>query len=309
MNLLIVLFSLLFSSLVAAAPLKNFVVFGDSLSDNGNLYNYMQQQVPQSPPYYEGRFSNGPVWVEQLVESYFPGEGNSRLLDYAFGGAGISMDDNEDDDGVLFTLKREIDAYLLAHEDKASQDSLFIVWIGANNYLVVPEDPEQTLARVNKGIVDGIELLVARGAKHIMVLNLPDLGKSPAAGEYNSREQLTELSQRHNEMLLASFEALKKKHKNVDWVYVNANSFLDQVIASPEQYGFNNVTDTCYDIVAEKRTRGSVIRMASAIKLKPEADSCEGYLFFDPVHPTAPAHKLVADVARQALDEAGEEFR
>ena len=79
-------------SVVFASPLKNVVMFGDSLSDNGNLYEYMQRQLPQSPPYYEGRFADGPVWVERLVELYFPDDAPVHLLDYAFGGAGISED-------------------------------------------------------------------------------------------------------------------------------------------------------------------------------------------------------------------------
>jgi phospholipase/lecithinase/hemolysin len=33
--------------------LNQLVVFGDSLSDRGNLYEYMNHQLPMSPPYYE----------------------------------------------------------------------------------------------------------------------------------------------------------------------------------------------------------------------------------------------------------------
>ena len=39
---------------------EQIVVFGDSLSDNGNQYKNTGQ--PPSPPYYNGRFSNGPTW-------------------------------------------------------------------------------------------------------------------------------------------------------------------------------------------------------------------------------------------------------
>ena len=97
----------LLSSIVFANPLKNIVIFGDSLSDNGNLYAYMKHQLPVSPPYYNGRFTNGPVWVERLASSYFSGD-QSHLLDYAYGGAGVSND--PEDDEVLFTLKLFISA-------------------------------------------------------------------------------------------------------------------------------------------------------------------------------------------------------
>lgn len=62
------------------------VVFGDSLSDNGNLF----AQTGQPPaPYFQGRFSNGPVWVEQLfgpLNSPIQGTGVAGNVDLAFGG-------------------------------------------------------------------------------------------------------------------------------------------------------------------------------------------------------------------------------
>jgi outer membrane lipase/esterase len=48
-------------SLVSAAAFTNVIVYGDSLSDNGNLYALMGE--PPSSPYWMGRFSNGPVTV------------------------------------------------------------------------------------------------------------------------------------------------------------------------------------------------------------------------------------------------------
>jgi hypothetical protein len=40
--------------------------FGDSLSDAGNAYIITGGTKPASPPYYDGHFSNGPTWVEDL---------------------------------------------------------------------------------------------------------------------------------------------------------------------------------------------------------------------------------------------------
>ena len=46
--------------------IKDMYVFGDSLSDNGNLFDMTGGLAPPSPPYFDGRFPNGPVWVEHL---------------------------------------------------------------------------------------------------------------------------------------------------------------------------------------------------------------------------------------------------
>ena len=53
-------------SVRADAPFSEIVVFGDSLSDTGNL-NLASGGVFAGPPYFSGRFSNGPVWVEVLA--------------------------------------------------------------------------------------------------------------------------------------------------------------------------------------------------------------------------------------------------
>src|SRR5258706_14012127 len=45
--------------------LQRLVVFGDSLSDNGN--SFTQNRTP-APPYFEGRWTNGLNWLD-----YFPG--------------------------------------------------------------------------------------------------------------------------------------------------------------------------------------------------------------------------------------------
>ena len=61
---------------------STLVVFGDSLSDNGNLFDLIG--FPQ-PPAWEGRSSNGPVYAEQLASFL-----HMRLDDRAFAGAEAS---------------------------------------------------------------------------------------------------------------------------------------------------------------------------------------------------------------------------
>ncbi|WP_228021607.1 hypothetical protein [Vasconcelosia minhoensis] len=55
-----------------AAAFSQLYGFGDSLVDTGNLFELTQAVlplgVPQSPPYANGRFSNGPLWIEGLAD-------------------------------------------------------------------------------------------------------------------------------------------------------------------------------------------------------------------------------------------------
>ncbi len=159
---------ILFTSMVLnAAQLNQIVAFGDSLSDNGNLFEYMKHQLPVCPPYFQGRFTNGPVWVELLTESYYGSSSNDHLLDYAFGGAGVLEDDDGGDD--LFTLKKEVDSYLLAHNDKANPNALHVIWIGSNNYLGMPDEPSRAIKSVTQGIQNELERLVSKGAKYFLL--------------------------------------------------------------------------------------------------------------------------------------------
>lgn len=306
MKLLATLGAFLFSGIVVASPLNNVVIFGDSLSDNGNLYEFMNHQLPQSPPYFEGRFSNGPVWIERLIASYFPDNPESHLNDYAVGGAGVSEED--DDDDVLFTLRREIKTYLSTHGDKASEDTLFVVWIGANNYLGVPSEIEQTLTDVNTGISHGLQTLVEKGAKHILVLNLPDLGKTPAAMEFGSIDTLTYFSTQHNDALLKTVDDFKQTYPDVDWIYFDMHHAFSDVLEHAEDYGITNVTGTCSNSIADELSRTSVLKMVANVKPGLSVDGCDGYLFFDLVHPTAHAHRILAEKARIMLDAAGVEI-
>jgi phospholipase/lecithinase/hemolysin len=59
-------------------PFQNIVIFGDSLSDNGNVYAITNETYP-IPSYWKGRFSNGRNWVDQLDLS--------GISDYAYGSA------------------------------------------------------------------------------------------------------------------------------------------------------------------------------------------------------------------------------
>lgn len=308
MKLLATLGAFLFSGIVAATPLHNIVVFGDSLSDNGNLYEIMKHQLPQSPPYFEGRFSNGPVWAEHLILSYFSVDPLSHLQDYAIGGTGVSDEEDEDDDDALFSLKKQIDQYLLANNDKASDDNLYVLWIGANNYLGMPTEVEETLTMVNAGIARNLKRLIDKGAKHILVFNLPDLGRSPAAIDFGSIEMFTYFANKHNENLYNTVADLKQQYPDVEWVYFDMNSMFNHVLENAADYGFTNITETCAKSSMDEKKRRSLLNMVSSTKAEKENPGCEGYLFFDLIHPTALAHQIIAEKTRIVLDEAGVKF-
>ena len=308
MKKLLLVCLLCFSAIVSAGSVNQIVVFGDSLSDNGNLYEFMKHQLPLSPPYYKGRFANGPIWIELVMQHYYPNNPEAHLLDYAFGGAGVL--EGEDIADGLMTLNRELDNYFLPQKEVADANSLYVVWIGSNNYIASPEDPLQTVIDVTTGIMHGLERLIRNGAKHIMVVNVPDMGLVPGAKDINSPEFLTYLSVQHNLLLRQKYNELQKKYPDIEWIYYDVFSSLKATLEHPETEGFTNITDTCYEELGEGFSKGhfSLLKMVSSVNSLKKADACDGFFFFDPVHPGAKAHELMADRIIKLFDETGIEF-
>jgi phospholipase/lecithinase/hemolysin len=161
---------------VALTP-SRLIVFGDSLSDIGNIDNATLGVVPGSH-YYSGRFSNGPTWVERLsfdrgLGPLFPSTDGGD--DFAYGGAETS---GANGIGGLFI--RDLDEQLSDFRASRTVDpnALYVVWAGANDLFDGERDVNVPISRV----VASLESLTALGAKQFLVPNLPILGRIP---EYN----------------------------------------------------------------------------------------------------------------------------
>lgn len=220
------------------------VTFGDSLSDNGNLYNFLGGIIPKSPPYYEGRFSNGPVWIESLYQSYFANGKKENLLDFAVGGAGAVISYKEN---LPYTLAAEINDYLYLHSYTNKNKTLFVVWIGGNNYLNGPSNVEAITSSVVDTIGDNIKGLIDRGAVMFLVVNLPDISKTPQVIKENNQILVTQLVRLHNQKLLNKYNELKEQYPNVNFGYFDVNTVFNQLLENPQQYNISNTTEPCYD--------------------------------------------------------------
>ncbi|HEX2548724.1 MAG TPA: SGNH/GDSL hydrolase family protein, partial [Gammaproteobacteria bacterium] len=178
-----------------AYPFKNIIFFGDSLSDNGNLYDTLK--IPKSPPYYKGHFSNGPVWSE-YVGDYFKEQYDTKYKDFAVGGSTAIL--RSPTDGALpYTLKDQIDKYLKT--DYSVNETLYSIWIGANDYLdEKKQDPDKLVSEVISEIVSNTKTLIDKGGKHFLMMDLPDLTKTPYVENFNDEEKqrMIKLSELHH---------------------------------------------------------------------------------------------------------------
>jgi phospholipase/lecithinase/hemolysin len=283
-------------------------VFGDSLSDIGNVYNLTTipiigefiPDLPPSPPYFDGRFTNGPTWVEILSQNLdaekltastdlslfgdFDGDTVDRSVNFAYGGA--ESKGNQGISAIFPDVLGQIEQFA-EDSDRAGQapdpEDLFVILAGANDYLF---DPNVTPEEVVDNLTTGIESLSQSGAQNFLISNLPDLGKIPGAlnGQFSrSSQTLTDLSDRHNNLLAQNLNDLDNSlPDDVNIVPLDVNDLFDRVVAGPQNFGLTNVTQSALT--------------GDTIVANPNE-----YLFWDDIHPTATGHRLIAELATTVL--------
>ena len=281
--------ALLFGASASATDFSNVIVFGDSLSDSGNIALASGSPVPM-------RFTTNPGTT--TAENVATGLGFTLApslaggTDYAFGGAGLV-----NNVAAVPTLPQQLQMYLGANGGKADSNALYQVWGGANDIFYLTgalTDPNAiaagaaNAAQTELGLLAGLQ---GAGARYVVVYNLPDLGKTPsaAAGGAAAQAGATQLAVLYNGVLNSGIAQLSNNGLNV--IPVNTYALLNEVIANPSAYGFANVT-------APACTGGS----GSSIQCGPQGSGApvtyapgteQTYLFADGVHPTTAAHAML----------------
>jgi phospholipase/lecithinase/hemolysin len=291
-------FSLLlsFSKMAQAATFNEIVVFGDSFSDTGNVFAATDGNVPLSPPYFQGRFSNGLVWVENLSSDF-----GSPLTSFAVGGANTNNLNNLNVLNPTFPfalsgLQQQIQLFTgEVSSSGANQNGLYIVQAGVNDFLISfaqgNYDPDPSLTVNN--ILDSVTSLIDVGVKNIMVSNIPDLGQFPATRDTQFSSPLSAITQTYNDLLSQELNRLNNSNSNVNIVPLDFSSLVENINDDPVAFGLQNVTDACFPYFPD------TIQFPYSICSQPNE-----YLFWDEIHPTANFHEILANSAATTLDAA-----
>ena len=281
---------------------SSVVAFGDSFTDNGNEYHLSNQSWPADPAYYQGCFSNGPVWVERVAANL-----SVPLHDYAYGGATTSNALVQGYSGKGGTipvpsLDEQLDSFLNDSHADALDSTLFAILGGANDILF---DPNITAVQP-VGVISGvITKLRNSGAKHFLLLNYPDLSIIP----YDSYVPLSTQLQLHDfssqlDTALASLTSsltasgssptAPTSSPSVAATYVNLIPLFETFgyyeggwkAAGFDQFGLYG---SC---------------LVGAYVEVPQRTLCSNpdqHVFWDEYHPTRVAHGLIADLVLSSL--------
>ena len=297
-------------------------VFGDSLSDTGNIYAASSQAFPPSPPYggipgvhpefSPGHFSDGRVWIEYVADAIGAGPVAPRgvgLLpegtNYAQGGA-VSGGEPATYTSTLgltvsggLPVTQQVGIYLtdvtFGLVAPPSEDTLLVVWGGSNDLLLL-ENPDPFESVFN--IFLSIEALIAAGGRNIVVPNMPLLTKTPAvqqgvpsffSSELNSA-QVRRNMRTFNFLLRVTLNILEHAHPNVTFYRVNVARLMRDVLSNPAAHGIDN---TVVPVISEPDLflGGQLVVQGNPFTS----------FYWDGVHPTTRVHQILAENVLEIL--------
>lgn len=290
-SILAVVTTALAATPVHAGPYSALFVFGDSVSDSGNVALAIgapggvsqtvtgNTYIPDLPYAPFGTFSNGPVWAQSfagmLALSAAPslaGGSNFAWAGARTGGPNVPVP----------TVTTQAGMYLAGTGGVASADALYVVAEVGNDArdalkaIAGGADPAAAMQSAaityasNVGsIVDGLR---GAGARHFLVFDNVNLGLVPVITAMG-----TDVSGLASLLTWTMNQALLTELAGDAGVTIfDTYSFLTQVVQSPSAFGYTNAHDACGAAVA--------------------AD-CSGYVFWDGLHPTAALHQQIAEAA------------
>lgn len=145
----------------------NLTVFGDSLSDGGNVRRFTYDGA-QHPLYDE-------ILAAQLGQTLQPSSrGGSN---YAQGG-GVTVPALD----ASLNTQDQLAAYLQSTGGRADSNGLYIHWVGANDIAAAVTNPltaRETISNSASAAVSQIKTLLDAGAGAVIVPNVPQLGSTP----------------------------------------------------------------------------------------------------------------------------------
>lgn len=292
--------------------IERLIVFGDSLSDPGNFFLATGDSVAEpfepipTAPYEVGKFhfSNGETWVERLARELENRRGGrpalerpGRFTNYAFGRARARPSSPVFSD---FDLSFQVSAFLFDFESVAPSDALYSVWIGSNDLFeainALQDDPSgvSTATIITEAITatsENIFALYVAGARTFLVPNMPNAAITPAVISQNDPTVTfvaNLVTGQYNAALAAALDGLEAGLLGIRFIRLDVFSILNGIVESPAAVGLENVTNSCI-------TPGI-----------PEDAICgrpNKFLFWDFIHPTRRAHRILSERAVDVLEE------
>ncbi|KAJ7322963.1 GDSL-like Lipase/Acylhydrolase [Mycena albidolilacea] len=273
-------------------PFKHLVVLGDSFSDNGDgAYRITNHTWPADPAYYGGRFSNGPVWVEDVASKL-----HLSLTDYAVGGATSDNTLVQGSTGPNSSIPvpsalDQLNSYLASSNatSATARETLYVIVIGANDVLFLPTvNASQSVA----AIASAVDKLHANlGATNFLLATYPDLSRLPLSAYIPSSAAAS--LKTYTTSLRAHLFALKSHRPHLHIALADHYVLFQDFFAHPKNYGYDPSTD------GKSCLTGAYSEAPRTLCSDPD-----NYIFWDEYHPTRKSHKYMAELAEGVIRKA-----
>ncbi|KZX79436.1 hypothetical protein A3715_08685 [Oleiphilus sp. HI0009] len=296
----------------SASAYDNMYVFGDSLSDSGNLTEVFQSPV-------EVKFTNispftgqATIATDALAAGLGLTNNPSKWLlgqnvgtNYAVGGAAaIPSDPNNDT-----SLPIQIGAHLLSTGGVADANGLYVIVIGGNDLnaaaqiraqgvFTAPGAERQAARKGSKDRVDAavdvisnqIQTLIATGATAIAVADAPDISKTPllranvndlyqaavASGNPQNERRALEYPEKVSSLVDRFNRKLRKSVRNIE-----AATGIDIIEYSLQDF---------LDRTIEEGEEAGLNTTTPCVESVPALADCSAFVFSDGFHPSSTVH-------------------
>ena len=293
------------------ASIDNLVVFGDSLSDNGNAAAALASQGQTLGNYAPNALTDGAnttpattgpfgLWVDQFAaKTGLPDPApvvvntpgglalNPAGTNYAVASAqtghnpAFSLSALLSPPPVVPWTSDQVTIFNALNHSTASPNSLYALWAGADD--ISQALTSNPLSGVSAGkaaannIEANIQMLAGEGAKYFLWFNLPPLGDTPAArttgplGTFLANQAATAF----NDQMADDVSSLEAMLRGVTIITVDIHAAFELIEDNPKASGFDNITDPAQGKSVDPNT----------------------YLFWDELHPTTAGDALIAELA------------
>lgn len=269
------------SGLNSTTPYSELIVFGGNFEDSGNVAILSPPifafSAPPSPPYFEGRFSNGPTWVDTLADHF----GMKRPIpsveggtNYAYGGAATGSWPNDLERFGVLNVDDQVSEYLQSNAPQGTE--LFFVpgWTAGVDFSDGQTDVAESATFVGQAISD----LAAAGATEIIVMNDPPGSRLRNADAFRKP---------FNKQLAEELDAQRLAYPRLKIHEFDAAQVLSSVLDNPAAFGISFLEgNACNDCGVGLTPNPTQI-----------AENPNEFLYWDDVDFSAPIHKLLGDEA------------
>lgn len=264
----------------------------------------------------EGRWSSGATWVEYFNAKLLSGGSATAPValgknfgvgtfstdhgagtNFAYGGSTTSTGYTE---FILSNLQQQVSDFVSLTNDSSSalhnydiDGALYSVWSGGNDAIYWVEGDRSTTMDAatttsTSNIQAAVNALYGAGARHFLMVNLPDLGQKPNYIGTQHGIDATAFVDSFNTKLADVVLTLQTTHADISITFFDAHAKFDLLLDNPEAFGFTDDQHPAYVFTGGDPTSTIV------------ADPTK-YVFWDNTHPTTQVHQLLGEFAYEAL--------